>query len=459
MADFINNAIAAISTPYGRGGVALIRISGDDAIAVADRMFSLKRGKKLCDCEGGRAYYGDILLENEIIDDGIATLFRAPHSYTGEDTVEITCHGGILISSKVLEACFEAGASPAGPGEFTKRAFMNGKLSLSQAEAVINIIDAETNAALKLSRAHANGALTKKIDKIYSDMLELVSQSYVFADYPDEDLTDVSEEQMVQRLKQIYDGLNALYLTYDTGRAINKGVYTAIVGTPNAGKSSLLNALLGKERAIVSEIEGTTRDFIEESVNIGDIVLRLCDTAGLRDSADVIESIGIKRSYEAIDKAELVLAVFDGSRAVTSGERELIEYLKNCGCKKIAVINKIDLIQNFDIDMSLFDAIIRISTKSAEGIEALKEKISSLFISGEIDYASGELLVSARQASSVKAASNALLRAIEALEKGYTRDVAGLDIEDAMASLMQTDGRQVGMDIVDSIFHNFCVGK
>ena len=453
------STVAAISTPYGRGGVALIRICGEDAFAVADRVFRPASGRLPSSLEHGRMVYGDILLGGEKTDDGMAVIFKAPHSFTGEDTVEITCHGGILVSSKVLEAVFDAGASPARPGEFTKRAFVNGKLSLSQAEAVINVIDAESTASLRLSLSHASGALTRKIDGIYNELLALLAQSYVFADYPDEDLTDLSVEEMTEGLRRIKNELVHLHNTYDTGRAINEGVYTAIVGRPNAGKSSLLNLLAGKERAIVSDIEGTTRDYVEESVTVGDLVLRLCDTAGIRESEDAIERIGIQRSFDAIERAELVLAVFDGSADATLEDRLLAEKLRESPCRKIAVINKCELVQKPVTDTSFFDATIRISTVTGQGIDELKKKIVSLFISGEIDYNQDVLLVNARQASAVKEAISCLERAISALECGYTQDLAGLDIEQAMAALGQTDGRSVGIDVVDSIFHNFCVGK
>lgn len=453
------NTVAAISTPYGRGGVALIRISGDDAFGVADRMFVTRSGKLPSELPVNRMTYGEIVLGGEKIDDGMIVLFGAPHSYTGENTVEITCHGGVLVSQKVLTAAFEAGASPAGAGEFTKRAFMNGRLSLSAAEAVINIIDAQTSASLKLARSHIDGALTKKLDGIYSKLLAVVSQAYVFADYPDEDLTDLTPEQMTASLREIEGELDALYNTYSKGRAINEGIYVSIVGRANAGKSSLLNLISGKERAIVSSIEGTTRDFIEESVCVGDILLKLCDTAGIRQSADVIEQIGIRRSFEAMEKADLVLAVFDGASKATDDDRELLERLKGLPQKKIAIINKCDLEECFDADLDLFDSVIRMSTLDGTGQSSLTETIKELFIGGEIDYDRSTLLVNARQASAVKNARDAVTRAIGALDSGYTQDIAGLDIEQAMICLGETDGRQVGIDIVDRIFHNFCVGK
>ena len=454
-----NETIAAISTPYGRGGIAVIRISGPDTVDIAAKMFAPAGGKRVRELASNSVTYGNILSGGETVDDGMLTLFRAPHSYTGEDTAEISCHGGVLVSGAVLQAAYEAGASPAGPGEFTKRAFMNGKLSLSSAEAVINIIDAESKESLRLARANASGALSRRIDEIYETLTGIAAEAYVYADYPDEDLTDISVPEMKRRLSEARDSLMSLYDSYKAGHAIGEGIYTVILGKPNSGKSSLLNRLLGRERAIVSDVEGTTRDFIEESVPVGSIILRLCDTAGIRKSDDRIEKLGIERSYEALYKAELVYAVFDGSREATDEDIEMISKLGNTVCRKIAVINKCDLETVFDADLSSFDFVIKMSAKQGIGVSELCEKTEKLFVDGKIDYDSSPLIANARQAAAVKRSADAVARAVDALEAGYTQDIAGLDIEDAMSALAETDGRAVGADIVDNIFHNFCVGK
>ena len=278
--------VAAIATPYGRGGIATIRISGSDAIAIADCVFATKSGKKLSEIPQNRVVYGNILSGSEIIDDGMAAVFRAPHSYTGEDTVEISCHGGILITETVLSAILTAGATQAGPGEFTKRAFINGKLTLTEAEAVIDLIDAETDDQMKLARQHTSGVLSRELSSLYDALLSLVSQAYVFADYPDEDLTDLSPKEIRQELLEIRERIDNLLNTYTAGHAIADGIYTVVAGKPNTGKSSLMNALLGRERAIVSGIAGTTRDYLEEKATVGKIRLTLVDTAGIHTSED-----------------------------------------------------------------------------------------------------------------------------------------------------------------------------
>ena len=451
--------VAAISTPFGRGGIAVIRISGPDALKVGDAIFRCAGGRTLSGSVPGTTRYGSIIKRSEIIDDGMAVAFRAPRSFTGEDTVEISCHGGVLISGEVLEAAFEAGADPAGPGEFTKRAFMNGKMSLSSAEAVIDLIDSSSREAARLARANASGAVSSKVSEIYDELTALVSQAYVYADYPDEDLTDVTPSEMRERLLAAKEKTERLYLSYKSGRAISEGIYTVIIGRANSGKSSLLNRLLGKDRAIVSDTEGTTRDFIEESATVGRVILRLCDTAGIRNSEDEIERIGIGRSLEQLEKAELVYALFDGSREITDQDKLIIEKLRSCPAHKIAVINKCDLNVKFEADLSGFDRVVRISALTGEGIDDLKKISEELFVSGEIDYNSDPVVSSARQAAALTRASEALERAINALDNGFTQDIAGLDVEQALAAFGETDGRAVTLDIVDNIFHRFCVGK
>ncbi|MBP3334285.1 MAG: tRNA uridine-5-carboxymethylaminomethyl(34) synthesis GTPase MnmE [Clostridia bacterium] len=453
------SSVAAISTPYGRGAIAVIRISGEDALDILDRVFLPASGKKITDYAPGRLIRGDIVSAGRQIDDGMAVFFKAPHSYTGENSAEIYCHGGILVSEEVLKAIFAAGASPAGPGEFTKRAFINGKLGLTEAEAIINTIDAETKDKLDLARSHRKGVLSTKIKGIYSSLLTLVSSAYVFADYPDEDLADISPEEMAERLEGIHTDITDLASTYKMGQAINEGIYTVLAGRPNTGKSSLLNLLLGSDRAIVSDTAGTTRDSIEESVSLGRIILRLCDTAGIREGKDEIEKLGIERSISALERAGLVIAVFDGSQEATDEDRRVCEIVSRLSCAKIALINKSDLEKKFELDTSGFDKTISMSAKYAESSEILTKEIESLFIEGEIDYDSDAIVSSARQRASLDRAAESLTNAINALSSGYTPDVAGLDIEEAMSALGEIDGRTVSEDIVKDIFGRFCVGK
>jgi len=456
--------IAAIATPYGRGGISVIRISGDDAIAIADRIFKAKNKKTLAETKGFTMLYGDVYADGRVIDDGIASLFRAPHSYTGEDTVEISCHGGILITESVLTAILTAGAVQAGPGKFTKRAFVNGKLSLSEAEGVINLIDAETKDKMYLARSHTSGVFSREIDRIYENLLALVSQTYVYADYPDEDLTDLSVTELSDGIQKALTDVEALLATYKAGHAISDGIYTVVAGKPNTGKSSLMNALLGRERAIVSSYAGTTRDYLEEKATIGKIFLKLVDTAGIHEAEDEVEKIGISRSVSALEKAELVLAVFDASVSPTDEDVAFLNKLKTLPVPKIAILNKNDL----DTDHTNgylahlgegFTNVLSLSAKHKKGLDELKNTIESLFVSGKIDYDNNAIVANARQNASLLQTADHLKRAISALDSGFTQDIAGMDIENAMATLAETDGRNVTTDIVDRIFHNFCVGK
>lgn len=455
----MSDTIAAISTPYGKGGIALIRVSGDDAVAVAGRVFRAKSGRSLTDTPAGRAVYGDLYADGVRIDDGIVTVFRAPSSYTGEDTAELSCHGGILLSERLLTAVLAAGARPAGPGEFTRRAFLAGKMSLTEAEAVIDLIDARSDEQIRLAKAQLDGSLTRAVDSIYAGLRELVSEIYVYADYPDEDLTDVTPGQMQERLLSVRARLADLLSSYKRGKAVREGVAAALAGRPNTGKSSLLNRLLGQDRAIVSEIPGTTRDTVEETVRLDKILLRLSDTAGIRPTDDPVEKMGVARSLAAMEDAELILAVFDGSQAAASEDLALIGRLTGSGKRLIAILNKSDLPRKFSADLSGFDAVLSLSAATGEGIDALTGTVGEMYAAGEIDYDSRAVLSSARQAASVQSALESLDRALESLRAGFTPDVAGLDLERALTCLGQTDGRAVCDDIVDAIFHRFCVGK
>ena len=462
----MTDTIAAVSTAYGKGGIAVIRISGDEAIEIASRVFRPASGGSLTATEGGRIVYGAICAPAESgfgkqIDDGMAAVLRAPRSYTGENTVELSCHGGILLTEQVLSAVIAAGARPAEAGEFTRRAFVAGKLSLTEAEAVINLIDARSEEALKLARSHTSGRLTAKLSEFYESLRTLLSTAYVFADYPDEDLTDLSPDEMIASLEGLEAAMQALSDTYYVGHAVSEGVSAVIVGRPNTGKSSLLNRLLGRDRAIVSAIAGTTRDTIEETVQVGRVTLRLTDTAGLRESEDIIEQIGVERSLAALSAAELVLAVFDGAESLTEEDMELLSRLASCDAPKIAILNKSDLgaADAIDLPEGLFAHTCAVSAQTGEGMEALRQVIEGLFVSGEIDYDSTAILANARQKGALDRALAGVRAALGALWSGFTPDVAGLDLEEAMAALSEADGRAVSADIVDAIFHRFCVGK
>jgi len=454
-----NEPIAAISTPYGRGGIAVIRMSGEGVLSLADAIFKPSGGKPLSDLAGGRTAYGVILHDGSPIDDGIAAVFRAPHSFTGEDTVEISCHGGILLTERVLEAALLVGCRMAEAGEFTKRAFLNGKISLSQAEAVIGLIDAASEEQLKLSSAMSRGVLHGKVSALADELTELIASVYAYIDYPDEDLTDMTAEELATRAARLRNDLSRLASSYRTGRAVNEGIPTVIAGKPNTGKSSILNRLLGRDRAIVTEIAGTTRDTVEETATVGRVTLRLCDTAGLRETEDMVEKIGVEKSREKLKEAELILAIFDGSKALDGEDMAFLDLLNGLdGCEILPILNKTDLgvaVTNFPLSVEP----LTVSAKSGEGFAELEKRISSLFVSEKLDYDVTPILSSARQYAAAKAAEEHLTSACEALSAGFTQDVAGMDLELALASLHELDGRGVTEEITDRIFSRFCVGK
>lgn len=456
-----DRTIAAVSTPPGKGGIAVIRISGKDAIEVASKVFRPASGRPLSEYAANSAVYGNIFEDSERLDDGMAVIFRAPHSYTGEDAAELSCHGGILITRRVLGAVLSAGAVMAGPGEFTRRAFIAGKLSLSQAEAVVGLINAESAAQLTLYSAHASGAFSRRITAIRSELLGLLSSVYAYIDFPDEDMTDMSPETLLVKLEGAESSLASLEETYKTGHAVAEGIPTVIAGRPNTGKSSLLNLLLGRDRAIVTAEAGTTRDTIEETAFAGPVTLRLCDTAGLRDAGDEAERFGVRRASEKLKEAQLVLAVFDGSEPLTDDDRRFLGQLDALRCEKLALINKSDLPQTIEKEEieGHFSAMIPLCCKTGEGKGAVIEKIKELFTSGSIENDRGAVIVNARQYADVKAARESISDAISALNASITQDVAGLDIEHALTSLSEADGRTVTGDIVDEIFSHFCVGK
>ncbi len=460
-----DRTIAAISTPFGRGGIAVIRISGVDAIEISSKVFKPRSNKSLTEIPHGRTVYGLIVFEEKTVDDGMASVFKAPNSFTGEDTVEISCHGGILITQKVLEAVLAAGASPAAAGEFTKRAFVSGKIKLTEAEAVIATINAESEEQLKLARSHMEGSLSREIGEISSGLLQILSRCYVLCDYPDEDLSEVSNDEVRSILLSVRNRLSRLLSGYKVGHAVAEGIGTAIVGRPNVGKSSLLNGLLGYQRAIVTDIPGTTRDTVEERLYLGRVLLKLCDTAGIRsgDDIDEVERIGIQRSLEKLNSSELVLAVFDSSAPLQKEDHHLLSRLKEYSGIKIAVLNKCDRGEDKEstkiISSCDFDHLIKVSAKNKLGFEELEALIEGMYFEGQIDYSKTPTLSLARQKISVKNALDAVDRALYGLSIDLPADITGLDIENAISSLEELDGRQISEKIVSEIFSSFCVGK
>ncbi len=457
--------IAAISTPFGRGGIAVIRISGEDAIGTAGKVFHPVSGKTLEDIPSGNAVYGKIISGDRVIDDGMALVLRAPRSFTGEDTVEISCHGGILITQKVLEAVLAAGAQMAQAGEFTKRAFMSGKIKLTEAEAVIATINAESDEQLKLARSHMEGGLSREISDISDELVRILSRCYVLCDYPDEDLSEVSTEEVEEILLKVSRRLERLINGYKVGHAVAEGIKAAIVGRPNVGKSSFLNGLLGYQRAIVTDIPGTTRDTVEERLYVGRVLLKLCDTAGIRstEGIDEVEKIGIKRSLEKLESSELVFAVFDVSEEPSSEDIELLERLEEYDGVRIAVLNKCDKQINSALEELIknkkFDKIMYISAKNDQGLDGFEGLIEELYFDGQIDYDKTPILSLARQKASAQKAKEGVDRALDAIRMSLPADIAGLDVESAISCLEEIDGRRTSELIVSSIFSKFCVGK
>ena len=456
MSEF-NTTIAAISTPPGKGGVALIRLSGAEAFTIAARVFR-PHGKRLPWEAPRTAIYGDFLAEGVCVDDGIATAFPAPHSYTGEDTVEFCCHGGVLITRTRLEALFVAGATPAAAGEFTRRAFLSGRLGLTEAEAIATLLDAKSEAQLRLSASR--GLLAERIDGFYTELLALTSAAEAVIDFPEEDLAEIPAEEFSSRLSALSDRIGRLASSYRTGRAVAEGIRTVIAGRPNVGKSSLYNLLVGEEAAIVSDIPGTTRDVLEKTVPLGDVLLRLFDTAGLRDSDDPIERIGVTRARGALGEAELVLCVFDASLPLTEEDRALFDLPTREGAIPIAVLNKSDLPSRIEVSeiAQHYDRIIELSAKN-DSSEALAALIGSIYTSGELTIGEDAIVSSARQYAALAKTREALHTALSALLGGLPADMYTADLEAALAALGEVDGRTVNEEIVDEIFHHFCVGK
>ena len=453
-----DTTIAAISTAQGAGGIGIIRISGDKAIEIADKVFVSLTGVKLNELCGYHGAYGNIVFENEIIDECVAFVFRNPKSFTGEDVVELCCHGGVLVTKLVLRAVLASGAEPAGAGEFTKRAFLNGKMNLSEAESIMNLISAQSQNALKAANEVRQGAVSKKIYALCSRLENTAAHLSAWADFPEEDIPEVSEESLRATLDDAKSELSELIRNYDIGKAITQGVPTAILGKPNVGKSTLMNLLSGFDKSIVTDIPGTTRDIVEETVVLGDIILRLSDTAGIRETDNVVEKIGVDRAKEKIDESQLLLVVFDSSIPLDDEDRLIIENVKNSAA--IAVINKSDLDSKADIEYikSHFEHVVYISAKDGTGKDELVTAVSKVM--GTEDFsASAVLLAGERQKAAAEDALQCVNSAIDALDMGFSLDAVTIDLENSLQKLYELVGKNVSEEIVDKVFHNFCVGK
>ena len=453
----MRDTIAAISTPRAPGGIAVIRISGADAVKTASRVFRCARGP-LEAAGPNTALYGKIYDSGLLLDEAVALVFHAPKSYTGEDVVELSCHGGVYLAARVLRAVEKAGARPARPGEFTQRAFENGKMDLTEAESVMRLIGAQSEQGLRAAAAALEGALAKRIGDVKERLLAAAAAVAAYIDFPEDDVPALSLAALRADLADAAGRLSALLSEYDSGRLLTEGVRTVIAGRPNVGKSALMNLLSGYERSIVTEYAGTTRDVVSEQVRIGDLLLNLSDTAGIRETDDLIESMGVERARRELGAAELILAVFDAGEPLADSDLALLGECKNRPA--VGIVNKTDL-PDRRIDEALVGVqipFVAMSAKTGEGLDALAEKIAEVLSLREIDLSAG-VLANERQYSCVLRASQAVSEAVSALAGGFTPDVAGVLIDDALAALFELTGERVTDKVVEEIFSRFCVGK
>lgn len=450
--------IAAISTPLGVGGIGVIRISGDKARSIAAQVFAPVSGKNICKVAGYTAHYGRVFDAQGEIDEAIATVFAAPKSYTGEDVVELSCHGGVYLLQRTLRALLDQGAQPAQAGEFTKRAFLSGKLGLTQAEAVMDLIAAQGGQAARAALSSRDGALYQKLAGVTARLLETAAQLAAWVDYPDDEIPEITDAEINTALQFAGDELSALLANFDVGRVLREGVETAIVGRPNVGKSTLMNLLTGYQRSIVTNIPGTTRDIVEDTINLGGVMLRLADTAGLRETQDEVESVGVDLARKKLESAGLVLAVFDSSDTLSAEDIRLIESLAERPA--VAIINKSDLERKVDADLIARSVrhVVFVSAKSGEGLGELSALITQVL--GLYHFDAGvAMLANERQRGCAKRAVEAVNEAKKAMQEKYTYDAVNVCIDDAVAALLELTGERVSEAVVSEVFARFCVGK
>ncbi len=450
--------IAAIATAQGSGGIGIVRISGEKAIEISDKVFKSIDQNKLSNQKGYRAKYGYTFDKEGKIDETIALIFRAPKSYTGEDVVELSCHGGVYITRRLLRAVLESGAEMAGPGEFTKRAFLNGKMDLTQAESVMDLISAKGKRANDMALSIREGSLVNKIEEIKSKLIEMTAHLCVWADYPEEDIQQLELKVLKKDIDSINNTLQKVINNYDSGCAIKEGIRTVLIGKPNVGKSTLMNMLSGYEKSIVTDIPGTTRDTIEETVMLGDIQLRLIDTAGIRETENYVEKIGVDRAKESIISAGLKLIVIDGSKEIDDEDIKILEEAGNEN--SIAIINKIDIDNKIDKERisKYASKVVEISAKEKKGIEDLKEAVYDIIGMTKID-ASEVIISNERQFNIIKKAYKCTQEADEILKIGMTLDAITVLLQDAIQELMELSGERASDKVIEEVFSKFCVGK
>ena len=452
------DTIAAISTPKGEGGIAIIRISGDKSFEILDKIFVKKNPN--ANLGFYKLNYGFIKDGEKTVDEVMAVRLKAPKSYTCEDIVEINCHGGTLVSEKVLELVLRNGARHAESGEFTKRAFMNGRIDLSQAEAVMDIIQGKTEKSVSLSLDQLRGDLRDKVNQFKKALLDITAHVNVVLDYPEEGIDDPLPAELRNNLEKVYEEANRLIDSYDTGKKIKEGIKTVIVGKPNVGKSTLLNALLHEERAIVTHVAGTTRDVIEEIINIKGVPLVLVDTAGIRKTDDIVENIGVEKSKQFIWKADLVLLVLDASKELENEDIEVINQIKENKKKVIVLLNKIDLNKKINLEGHNLENIVEISAKDNIGIEDMQEKIYSYIVEEDVENSSEKLIITnIRHKTALEKTKDAIKNIFETIDMGLPMDLISVDLKEALDSLSEITGEISSEDILDHVFGNFCVGK
>ena len=452
------STIAAISTAQGQGGIGVIRVSGEQAFTIVDKIFKSVSGKKIMDIKGYTALFGHIYNNEEVLDEAVVLKYVAPKSFTGENVVEISCHGGMYITKEVLNAVIMAGASLAEPGEFTKRAYLNGKMDLTEAESVMDIISAKSKSAARAALFVKDGALFKKSQQVKQLLLDKAAHLSAWADYPEEDIPEVSEDSIMEAIEESIFILEKLLSTYDMGQVVKEGIDTVIAGRPNAGKSTLMNLLVGREKSIVTNIAGTTRDVVEDTVLVGNVMLKLSDTAGIRDTDNEIEKIGVQKTFDKINGAGLVIALFDNNEELNSEDIDLINKIKDIPC--IAVINKIDLEDKVDKKYITdnIENVVYISAKQQDNIDELKNMIEKITGTEDFDPSAG-IIANERQRNAIRNAVNSLYEAKESLAMGMTMDAITVSLQETIDYLLELTGEKAGEEIVDSVFHNFCVGK